>query len=180
MNPRYVILAGATLVAGVGILLAASRGRGLAPMQAQEFDATVITTGLDTPWDMTWGPDSMIWLSERGGRISRIDAKTGRRTTAGEVDGVSQRGESGLTGIALHPDFPREPWLYAMHLGDLKPAGAGAGNSTLPVIAPAWAATALPRRSPSKGSRRTESRRTGRRAMVRRSLSRGFCPPLPG
>src|SRR5215203_168155 len=88
MNPRYVILAGATLVAGVGILLAASRGRGLVPMQAQEFDATVITTGLDTPWDMTWGPDGMIWLSERGGRISRVDPKTGRRTSAGEVAGV--------------------------------------------------------------------------------------------
>ena len=115
MNPRYVVLAGATLVAGVGVLLAASRGRGLAPMQAQEFDATVVTSGLDTPWDMIWGPDSAIWVSERNGRISRVDPKNGRRTTLGEVSGVVARGESGLMGIALHPDFPRAPWLYAMH-----------------------------------------------------------------
>src|SRR5262249_29173021 len=63
MNPRYVVLAGVTLVAGIGILLAASRGRGLAQMQAVEFDATVVTSGLDTPWDMIWGPDSSIWAS---------------------------------------------------------------------------------------------------------------------
>jgi glucose/arabinose dehydrogenase len=118
MNPRYVMLAGVTLVAGVGILLAASRGRGLVQMQAVEFDATVVTSGLDTPWDMIWGPDSAIWISERSGRISRIDPKSGRRTTLGEPAGVAARGESGLMGIALHPDFPREPWLYAMHTYD--------------------------------------------------------------
>jgi glucose/arabinose dehydrogenase len=117
MNPRYIVLAGVTLVAGVGILLAASRGS-LPQVQATEFDATVVTSGLDTPWDMIWGPDSMIWVSERGGRISRVDPKSGRRTSLGEVAGVAARGESGLMGIALHPDFPREPWVYAMHTYD--------------------------------------------------------------
>jgi glucose/arabinose dehydrogenase len=117
MNPRYVILAGATLVVGIGTLLAASRGRGssVLPVQSIEFNATVLTSNLDTPWDMIWAPDSSIWLSERGGRISRVDPKSGRRTTLGEVSGVSARGESGLMGIALHPDFPRAPWLYAVH-----------------------------------------------------------------
>jgi glucose/arabinose dehydrogenase len=118
MNPRYVMLAGATLIAGMGILFAASRGRTLPARQAAEYDATVITAGLDVPWDMVWGPDGMIWVSERGGRISRIDPNTGKRTTAGEVSGVAARGESGLMGIALHPDFPREPWLYAVHTYD--------------------------------------------------------------
>lgn len=115
MNPRYVVIAGATLIAGIAVLLAASRGKEFVQIQPTQFDATVITTGLEVPWDMTWGPDSMIWLSERGGRISRVDPKTGKRTTVGEVSGVVARGESGLMGIALHPDFPREPWVYAMH-----------------------------------------------------------------
>jgi glucose/arabinose dehydrogenase len=118
MNPRYVTLAGATLAVGIGILLAASRGRTLPTRQASEYDATVITTGLDVPWDLELAPDGMIWVSERGGRISRIDPKTGKRTTAGEVGGVAARGESGLMGIALHPDFPREPWVYAVHTYD--------------------------------------------------------------
>jgi glucose/arabinose dehydrogenase len=118
MNPRYIMLAGATLVVGIVILIAASRGHDLPRQQPAGFDAKVITTGLDTPWDMIWGPDSMIWVSERGGRISRIDPRSGRRTTLGEVAGVAQQGESGLMGIALHPDFPRTPWVYAMHTYD--------------------------------------------------------------
>lgn len=114
MNPRYVILAGTTLVAGVLIIGAANRG-GLPAKSAEGFTATVVATGLDTPWDLVWGPDGMIWVSERGGRISRVDPAGGRRTTAGDVGGVLESGEGGLTGIALHPDFPREPWVYAMH-----------------------------------------------------------------
>jgi glucose/arabinose dehydrogenase len=114
MNPRYVIIAGATLVAGIVIIGFGKRG-GIPDRQAEEFTATVVTTGLDTPWDLAWGPDGMIWVSERGGRISRVDPATGRRTTAGQAGGVLESGEGGLTGIALHPDFAREPWLYAMH-----------------------------------------------------------------
>jgi glucose/arabinose dehydrogenase len=114
MNARYVVLVAAAVVVGAIVFMRPAGSR--APMKPVDgYTATVITTGLETPWDMVWGPDGMIWLSERGGRISRVDPKTGKRTTAGEVAGVVQRGESGLLGIALHPDFPREPWVYAVH-----------------------------------------------------------------
>jgi glucose/arabinose dehydrogenase len=53
-------------------------------------------------------------VAARGGRISRIDPATGARTTVGTLS-VAQSGESGLLGIALHPDFATQPWLYAMH-----------------------------------------------------------------
>jgi glucose/arabinose dehydrogenase len=115
MNPRYVTLAGGTFLAGSIMLVAAGRNAGMTVSQAADFQATVITTGLDTPWDLVWGPDNMIWVSERGGRISRVDPATGRRTPAGEITGVNESGEGGLMGIALHPEFAREPWVYAMH-----------------------------------------------------------------
>jgi glucose/arabinose dehydrogenase len=73
-----------------------------------------LVTGLDTPWDLAWGPDGMLWVSERGGRISRVDPRSGARTTVGQL-AVAESGESGLLGIALHPDFATEPYLYAMH-----------------------------------------------------------------
>src|SRR5436190_23135301 len=84
----------------------------------EDLTATVVTTGLDTPWDMEWGPDGMIWVSERGGRISRVDPVSGRRMTAGTVSGVRERGEGGLMGIAFHPDFAHQPFLFAMHSYD--------------------------------------------------------------
>jgi glucose/arabinose dehydrogenase len=78
------------------------------------FTVATVVGSLDTPWDLAWGPDGMIWFSERGGRISRLDPSSGRRTTAGTLN-VRESGEAGLMGIAFHPDFAREPWVYAMH-----------------------------------------------------------------
>jgi glucose/arabinose dehydrogenase len=80
----------------------------------EAFTATTFVSGLDTPWDLAWGPDGMIWVSERGGRISRVDPATGQRTLAGTLS-VRESGEGGLMGMAFHPDFAREPWVYAMH-----------------------------------------------------------------
>ena len=114
MNPRYVTIAAVTTVAAA-LVLGAGGQRAQTPVQAEEFTAAVITSGLDTPWDLAWGPDGMIWMSERGGRISRVDPSNGRRSGAGSVTGVSQSGEGGLMGIAFHPDFAREPYLFAMH-----------------------------------------------------------------
>jgi glucose/arabinose dehydrogenase len=73
-----------------------------------------LASGLDTPWDIVLGPDGQLWVAERGGRISRIDPATGVRTTAGTI-AVTENGESGLLGIAFHPDAPQQPFLYAMH-----------------------------------------------------------------
>src|SRR3954447_26398538 len=84
------------------------------PRQSDPFAVTTLVSGLDTPWDLAWGPDAMIWASERGGRISRIDPSSGARTTAGTI-AVYQSGEGGLMGLAFHPDFAREPYVYAMH-----------------------------------------------------------------
>jgi glucose/arabinose dehydrogenase len=84
---------------------------------AESFTVTTVVTGLSTPWDLVWGPDGMIWVSERGGRISRVDPATKQRTTAGVLP-VREYGEAGLMGIALHPDFAREPYVYAAHSYD--------------------------------------------------------------
>jgi glucose/arabinose dehydrogenase len=76
--------------------------------------AETLVSGLDTPWDLVWGPDGMIWVSERGGRISRVDPQSGQLTAVGQLT-VTENGESGLMGIALHPDFTSQPYVYAVH-----------------------------------------------------------------
>ena len=74
-----------------------------------------VVSGLDTPWDLAWGPEGQIWVSERGGRISRVNPATGPRATAGQIPDVAESGESGLMGIAFHPDFAAQPYVYATH-----------------------------------------------------------------
>lgn len=62
-----------------------------------------LTTGLNTPWELLWGPDNFLWMTERGGRISRIDPATGQLTPLLTIADVTQSGESGLLGMAVEP-----------------------------------------------------------------------------
>ncbi len=78
------------------------------------LEVETLVGGLDTPWDLAWGPDDAIWVSERSGTISRVDPTTGERWMVGEVD-AHERGEAGLMGLAFHPDFATAPWVYAAH-----------------------------------------------------------------
>lgn len=80
-----------------------------APLRVETF-----VSGLDTPWDLAWGPDGAIWVTERPGTISRVDAATGEITRVGHVD-VVEVSESGLMGIAFHPDFASRPYVYVAH-----------------------------------------------------------------
>jgi aldose sugar dehydrogenase len=84
------------------------------PGQSGALRVETITTGLDTPWDLALGPDGAIWFTERPGTISRLDLTTRRRTRVGQV-AVAQSSESGLMGMAFHPDFASQPFVYVAH-----------------------------------------------------------------
>ena len=74
------------IVPTVGMMaLAVLCGAAAPSSQGEPFVVSTVLTGLDTPWDLAWGPDGFIWFSERGGRISRLDPATGTRTTAGTL-----------------------------------------------------------------------------------------------
>jgi aldose sugar dehydrogenase len=78
------------------------------------LQAETVASGLDTPWDLVLAPDGSLWFTERPGHVSRIDLATGEVRRVGEID-VAESGESGLMGMAFHPDFPREPIVFFAH-----------------------------------------------------------------
>jgi len=65
----------------------------------------VITQQLTFPWEILWGPDNKLWVTERGGKVSRIDPTTGTVSPVITISEVVSRGEGGLLGMVLHPDF---------------------------------------------------------------------------
>lgn len=67
----------------------------------------IIAEGLTIPWEVLFLPDGEILITERPGRIVLL--KSGKSF---EVEAVSSTGEGGLLGVALHPDFARNNWLY--------------------------------------------------------------------
>ena len=79
-------------------------------------DTTTVISGLDIPWEILWGPDDMLWITERFGRISRIDPETGEQDIILDISGtVYQGGESGLLGLILHLDFNIYPYVYTAY-----------------------------------------------------------------
>jgi len=74
-----------------------------------------VITGLDTPWEILWGHDNYIWMTERYGRISRINPETGEIFELIRLSNVFEDGEVGLMGMVLHPDFNNNPYVYTVY-----------------------------------------------------------------
>lgn len=88
------------------------------PLYSQPVIGTKdITVGLDTPWEILWGPDGWIWMTERYGRISRVHPWTGEVRPLIVMPEVFETAECGLMGMALHPRFPDPPYLFCAYTG---------------------------------------------------------------
>jgi len=80
------------------------------------LDVRDVITGIDIPWEIVWGPDDHIWFTERIGRISRLNPETGVRTVILNLTStVHQQSESGMLGLALHPDFGNTPHVFVAY-----------------------------------------------------------------
>lgn len=69
-----------------------------------------IATGLDTPWDLVLLEDGRIFITERGGKVKLLDQ--GQVKEIADFPQVAEVGESGMTGLALHPDFSENGFIY--------------------------------------------------------------------
>jgi aldose sugar dehydrogenase len=75
----------------------------------------VLAKNLDVPWAIDIADDGRLFFTERPGRIRVID-KDGMLLPdpVGYIN-VEQHGESGLLGLALHPNFTENHLLYVYH-----------------------------------------------------------------
>lgn len=82
---------------------------------AAEIVPRPVARGLVFPTNIAFAPDGTIFFTEKDtGRIRIIrDGRVLARPFA-KLD-VIPGGERGLLGIALHPEFPDEPWVYAYY-----------------------------------------------------------------
>ncbi len=98
-----------TLMVGLALLglALAQDGPDSVMRGTKQFSKRVVTSGLAGPWELTWGPDSKLWVTERTGkRVVRIDPTSGERSVAITIDEVSAPGgQDGLLGMALHPEL---------------------------------------------------------------------------
>lgn len=80
-----------------------------------QLNTRAVISTLDIPWELIWGPDNYLWVTERYGRISRVNPETGDQQVLTTISEVRQNGEGGLLGMALHPSFTQNPFVYVVY-----------------------------------------------------------------
>ncbi|MEU6386354.1 PQQ-dependent sugar dehydrogenase [Streptomyces bauhiniae] len=123
------VLAATTLLLGAGCSSGGGDGRGspdentvtvsvpsetAPPAKGSVKVLRTVAEGLKSPWGLAPLPDGNLLVSSRDdATLTRIDARTGKKTVAGRVSGVEPAGEGGLLGIALSPGFASDHMVYA-------------------------------------------------------------------
>lgn len=80
----------------------------LQTLNIQEQSEQIVAENLSVPWEIAFLPDGTMLVTERIGKLKHIKDST----TALDIADVAQRGEAGLLGLAVHPNFKRNNYLY--------------------------------------------------------------------
>ncbi len=95
----------------LGVLLAST----MSACQPPAARIEPVVTGLDFPAAFTVDPNNVvIWYAERNtGEIRRRNLLDGTDQLVWTVPNVVTSGEQGLLGLALHPQYPSRPFVFA-------------------------------------------------------------------
>ena len=90
------------------------------PAEAQVLEeiplAVSLAQKLEIPWALDFLPDGSIVFTERLGRVRLIDTQEGLLPEPLlTISEVAHRGEGGLLGIAVHPDFANNHFIYVYY-----------------------------------------------------------------
>lgn len=76
--------------------------------QAPSPNIQVVQQNLQIPWEIAFLPDGRILVTERVGNLLIFNSEK----KVIKIDGVKHVGEGGLLGLAVHPNFSTNQWLY--------------------------------------------------------------------
>ena len=116
---REGVLAGLCALA----LCVVPQGRASTPSRPQEptdFQESTVISGLDSPTQVRFAPNGQVFVAEKSGVIKEYSSLDDTTPTvfadlSPEVDDYWDRG---LLSIALDPDFPTKPYVYALFTFD--------------------------------------------------------------
>jgi PQQ-dependent dehydrogenase (s-GDH family) len=86
------------------------------PMQ-NGFSVRVLATNFSSPYNILYGPDGVLWITERVGKvITRVDPENGSKLKSIPIPNVHQSaGQDGLLGMAFDPDFNNTHSIYVAY-----------------------------------------------------------------
>ena len=82
-------------------------------LENTKLEIRVLTENLVHPWDMTWGPEGWIWITEAGGFIKKLNPKTQEIKLMHQFADVHEtKNNPGIYSLAFHPDFKNQPYFF--------------------------------------------------------------------
>ncbi|WP_324676929.1 PQQ-dependent sugar dehydrogenase [Hymenobacter sp. GOD-10R] len=102
--------------------------------RGEVFSRRIVARQLSDPWEVTYGPDNYLWVTEaKGYRVSRINPADGSKQVLLDIskerqfprydkipesiDGGKPWPQGGLMGMALHPQLLQgKPYVYLVYL----------------------------------------------------------------
>ena len=87
------------------------------------FSVSVLATNLSQPYNILYGPDDALWITERVAKnITRVDPNNGSKLNSMPVPNVHQsESQDGLMGMAFDPDFNNTHYIYIAYTYDANP-----------------------------------------------------------
>lgn len=97
------------------------------------FNMDTVVRQLGFPWEITYGPDDSLWMTEaRGYRVLRISSDRSQAArnvppnvlmriplATGEINfgrNVGTWPQGGMQGLAIHPEFPDSPYVFVSYV----------------------------------------------------------------
>ena len=84
-------------------------------LPADTGDVTMVTLveNLDDPWGMDFLPGGDLLVTEKTGRLNRIDGRSWTSVPVSGLPAIAQKaGQGGLLDVLVHPDFATTRWVY--------------------------------------------------------------------
>ena len=92
----------------------------------EQPDVSVVASHLEVPWAIAFLPDGRMLFTERRGRVFVLEQRENvLPVLVAEIQDTKQIGEGGLLGIAVHPQFEKNSFVYVYF------TYSGNGNNTL-------------------------------------------------
>jgi glucose/arabinose dehydrogenase len=100
------------------------------------FSDTVAIAELNDPTAVRFAPNGEVFIAQKDGKILLFDSIDDTTPTvfADLREQVYEYGDRGLLGLAIDPDFPAQPYVYALYTFDHMP---GVGGDA-PGVYPHW------------------------------------------
>ncbi len=84
------------------------------------YRVETVLENLEIPWSIVFDQEGNMYFTERPGRLQVLKKGEKKPVLIASIAEVRHRGEGGLMGLALHPDFKNNGFLYLSYTFDFK------------------------------------------------------------